>query len=62
MFKLDKNYHKTYNLKDSRREIDNYKDWGLEEKLKVFAYLQSVAYNFKLGSPPRMDKAVHSCR
>ncbi len=62
MFKLDRNYHKAYNLKDFYREIDNYKHLSFEEKLKVFAYLQSVAYNFKLGFPPRMDKTMHSSR
>jgi hypothetical protein len=62
MFRLDKNAHKTYNLKQIQNESENYSHLTPEEKFKVFAYLQSVAYNYDLNSPPKMDKTVHSCR
>lgn len=62
MFRLDKNFHKVYNLNEPKREIDQYKQLSFEERAQVFAYLQSVAYNYKLGSPPKMDKSVHSSR
>lgn len=62
MFKLDRSAHKTYNLKQIQRESDNYSHLSLEEKFNVFAYLQSVAYNYELNSPPKMDKTIHSYR
>jgi hypothetical protein len=62
MFKLDRSVHKTYNLKQIQTESENYAYLTLEERFEVFAYLQSVAYNYKLNSPPRMDKNFHSYR
>ena len=62
MFKLDRSFHKTYNLKQIQKDSDKYSHLNQEEKFRVFAYLQSVAYNYKLGSPPKMDKSIHSYR
>ena len=62
MFKLDRNFHRTYNQFAKQREVDNYKQMNFDEKAKVFAYLQSVAYNYKLGSPPKMDRTIHAYR
>lgn len=62
MFKLDRTAHKTYHLKQIQKESDNYIQLDIEEKAKVFAYLQSVAYNYPLNFPPKMDKTIHSVR
>ena len=62
MFRLDKNFHKSYNYKDKRKESDNYVHLSFIERMKVFAYLQSVAYNYPIDSPPKMDKTIHSVR
>jgi hypothetical protein len=34
----------------------------VEEIAKVFAYLNSVSFNYALGSPPKMDKSAFSMR
>ncbi|MBN8691620.1 MAG: hypothetical protein J0L69_00415 [Bacteroidetes bacterium] len=62
MFKLDRSAHKTYNFKEIQKESDNYFSLSAEERFKVFAYLQSVAYNFSQNNPPKMDKTIHSYR
>lgn len=62
MFRLDKSVHKTYNLLQVQKESANYSGFSLEEIVKVFTYLQSVAYNYKVDSPPKMDKTIHSVR
>jgi hypothetical protein len=62
MFKLDRNFHRTYNQYAKQREVDNYAEMSFEEKARVFAYLQSVAYNYTFGFPPKMDKTIHSQR
>jgi len=62
MFKLDRNFHRTYNQHTKQRELDNYAGMSFEEKVKVFVYLQSVAYNYKIESPPKMDRTIHSYR
>jgi hypothetical protein len=33
-----------------------------EEIAKVFAYLNSVSYNYPIGFPPKMDKTIGSSR
>ena len=62
MFRLDKSAHKVYNLQQQQKESANYSDFSIEEKFKVFVYLQSIAYNFKIENPPKMDKTIHSTR
>lgn len=32
------------------------------ERLKISFYLNSIAYNFDINNPPRMDKTVFSMR
>ena len=34
----------------------------LAERLRVAMYLNSVAFNFDINNPPRMDRTVFSCR
>ena len=34
----------------------------LTERLRVAMYLNSVAFDFDLNHPPRLDRAVFSCR
>ena len=34
----------------------------LVERLRVAMYLNSVAFNFDVNNPPRMDRTVFSCR
>lgn len=60
--KLDRTGHKAYHFKDQISEAENYKGFSFEELCTVFNYLQSVVYNFKLNTYPRMDKTVHSWR
>ena len=60
--KLDRTIHRAYNFKDQISEIENYKGLSFLELSSIFNYLQSVAYNFKLGNYPKIDKTIHSCR
>ncbi|MBU6119458.1 hypothetical protein [Hymenobacter siberiensis] len=34
----------------------------LAERLRVAMYLNSVAFNFDLNNPPRLDRTAFSCR
>lgn len=60
--KLDRTAHKAYHFKDQRSESESYKNYSYMEKVAVFNYLQSVAYNFKENEYPKMDKTIHSSR
>lgn len=62
MFKFDRTYSKSGNFQTFVRESDNYKGFTRQEIAKVFLYLQSVAYNYDLNHPIKMDKTVYSSR
>lgn len=62
MPKLDRTYSTSGNLFEQKEEIRHYLGLSKEEIAKVFAYLNSVSYNYALGNPPKMDKAAFSMR
>jgi hypothetical protein len=62
MFKLDRNAHSSGKITDLKKESDNYKGFNLRQIGEVFAYLQSVSYNYPIGKPVKMDKTVFSVR
>jgi hypothetical protein len=62
MFRLDRNAHKATNLKTKKKDSEEYLHLTLHDRLKIFAYLQSVAFNYDLSNPPKMDKTIHSVR
>jgi hypothetical protein len=62
MLKLDRTFSTSGNIYSQKNETFNYKGLNLEEIGKVFAYLNSTAYNYAISAPPRMDKTIFSSR
>ena len=62
MSKLDRTSSSTSNLFEQKEEVIHYKGMEKEEIAKVFAYLNSVSYNYPIGLPPKMDKSMGSSR
>ncbi len=62
MPKLDRTYSTSGNIYSQKNEAFYYKGLNLEEIGKVFAYLNSTAYNYTISSPPKMDKTTFSSR
>ena len=62
MLKLDRTYSSSGNLFEPKEEVIHYLGMSKEEIAKVFAYLNSVSFNYRLGKPPRMNKAAFSMR
>ena len=62
MSKLDRTSSSTGNLFEQKKEVIHYKGMEVEEIAKVFAYLNSVSYNYPIGFPPKMDKSIGSSR
>ena len=62
MSKLDRTSSSSGNLFEQKPEAVHYKGMTEEELGKVFAYLNSVSFNYPLGFPPRMDKTAGSSR
>jgi hypothetical protein len=62
MPKLDKTISSSGNIYSQKKEAFYYKGMSLREIGEVFAYLNSVAYNYFISSPPKMDKTIFSSR
>ena len=62
MLKLDRTYSTSGNLFEMKEEVIPYLGMSKEEISKVFAYLNSVSFNYTLDNPPKIDKTVFSMR
>ena len=62
MFRLDRTAHASGKITDFKKESDNYKNMNFLQIGEVFAYLQSVAYNYPINQPLKMDRTVFSFR
>ena len=62
MFKLDRTSYSSGKVTDFKKECDNYRNMSLLQIGEVFAYLQSVSYNYPVNQPLKMDRTVFSVR
>ncbi len=57
MYRLDRTAFKAQTFKEAEAsQVAYYKTLTWQERLRVAMYLNSVAYNFSLDNPPRLDK------
>jgi hypothetical protein len=61
-FKLDRTAFKGHTLQEAGNHAEIYKKLSWQERLKIAAYLNSVAYDFDLNNPPKMDRTKFSAR
>ena len=61
-FKLDRTAFKAQSLKEAANHATAYKNLSWQDRLKIAAYLNSVAYNFDVNNPPKMDRTVFSAK
>jgi hypothetical protein len=61
-FKLDRTAFRATNHEKKGNDSLYWKTRTEEERLAAAFYLNSVAYNFDINHPPRMDKTVFSMR
>lgn len=62
MPKLDRTYSTSGNLFKQKEEVTHYLGMSKEEIGKVFAYLNSVSFNYAIDNPPKIDKTAFSMR
>ncbi len=60
MFKLDRTAHSSGKITDFKKESEAYRNLSLKQIGEVFSYLKSVAYNYPIDEPLKMDKTVFS--
>ena len=58
MYKLDRTAFKAMTVEEADSEMKNYKDFSIASRFKVGMYLNSIAYNFSLNNPPKVDRTV----
>lgn len=61
-FKLDRNAFKGQTQQEAANHAAIYKNLSWQERLKIAGYLNSVAYNFDVNNPPRMDRTKFSVK
>ena len=61
-FKFDRTAFKGQTLHEAANHAEKYKKLTWQERLKIAAYLNSVAYNFDFNNPPRIDRTKFSAK
>lgn len=61
-YKLDKTVFKAQTVNEASNHADYYKQLTWQERLRITAYLNSVAFNYDINNPPRMDKTIFKAR
>ncbi|MFN5424275.1 MAG: hypothetical protein ACK5A2_02750 [Bacteroidota bacterium] len=61
-FRLDRTAFKAQTLEEAARHSEYYKKLPWQERLQIANYLNSVAYNYDLNNPPKMDKTKFSVK
>ena len=61
-YRLDRKAFKPQTLKEAADHVSVYKKMTWQERLKVAAYLNSVAYNYDVNNPPKLDRTKFSTK
>lgn len=61
-FRLDRTAFKAQTLEEAARHSEYYKKLTWQKRLQIANYLNSVAYNYDLNNPPKMDKTKFSVK
>lgn len=61
-FKLDRTVFKHQSLEETDKNTNYWLSKTPEERLVASFYINSIAYNFDINNPPKMDKTVFIMR
>jgi hypothetical protein len=61
-YRLDRYAFKGQTLEEAANHAGYYKNMTWQERLRVAAYLNSMAFNYPENNPPRMDKSKFNAR
>jgi hypothetical protein len=57
-YRLDRNAFKAQTFEEASNLAKYYRTLTWQERLRIAAYLNSVAFNYPENQPPRLDKSV----
>ena len=61
-FRLNRNAFKAQTADEAANHAGYYKNLSWQERMGIAAYLNSVAFNYPLNHPPRLDRTKFSVR
>lgn len=61
-YKLDRTAFKAQTVEEASNHAEYYKSLPWLERLKIAAYLNSIAFNYDINHPPKMDKTLFKAR
>jgi hypothetical protein len=61
-FRLDRSAFKAQSIKEAAVHSTHYKKLTWQERLRIADYLNSVAFDYDINCPPRMDRTKFSTR
>jgi len=61
-YRLDRTQFKMQSFQEADMQQEYWKKQDFVERLRAANYLISVAFNFDLNNPPRLDKTIFSMR
>jgi hypothetical protein len=61
-FRLDRSAFKAQTAASAADHAAYYKKLSWQERLRITAYLNSIAYNYPLNNPPRIDKTIFNVK
>lgn len=61
-YRLDRSAFKGQTFEEASKHSIYYSKLTWQERLKIAAYLNSVAFNYPVENPPKMDKTLFNTR
>jgi hypothetical protein len=61
-YRLDRTAFKAQTAEEASNHASYYKTLTWQERLRIANYLNSIAYNYPVDNPPRLDRTIFSVR
>ena len=61
-FRLDRTKFRMQSFKEAAHQLEFWQSKSVEERLRAAFYLISIAYNFDINHPPKLDRTRFSMR
>jgi hypothetical protein len=61
-YKLDRTAFQAMTVQEANDYQRDYRNHTVKERLEIALYLTSIAYNFDMNHPPKMDKTIFTKR
>ncbi len=58
MYKFDRSAFKASTAEEADHDMRNYKTYTWKKRLKIAMYLNSIAFDFPVNDPPKVDRQI----